>query len=293
MTTARRRIITPPPLRRPALIDDLALTIVGSQAPKRERVDMRFAVHGVAVVLDGRGDCQVDREAPQPVEPPCFFPVYPGPRFRYGPPAGASWDEYHICFLGKGVERLVRWNLIPTDGRVRRLNDATGLAEQFDEVRALIQRGRPGDTDRAILAAEALLVDLCHRRSDRSTPTDADPEIDRVIAACERRLAESIDFERLAAEHAMSYSSLRQRVRRRTGLPPGRYLARLRCEAACKLLSDSPYTVAEIGRRVGIDDPFTFSRTFRRCVGLSPRQYRAQAAPPHARGDEGDEGDGA
>lgn len=276
MTTARRRSITPPPLRQPALIDDIALTIVGSQAPKTERINLRFAVHGVGVVVDGDGDYRVDREARQAVHAPCMFPVYPGPRFDYGPPPGRTWDEYHICFIGAGVQRLVRWRLLPVDGRVHPLNSAEGLPELFEGVRGLIGRGQPGDTDRAMLAAEALLVDLHFRRVDQARASEVDPEMDAVLAECEQRLSEPVDFERLAADHAMSYSSLRQRMRRRTGLPPAQYLARLRCEQACEMLGNTDLTVAEVGRRVGIDDPFTFSRTFRRCVGLSPRQYRQQ-----------------
>jgi AraC-like DNA-binding protein len=60
----------------------------------------------------------------------------------------------------------------------------------------------------------------------------------------------------------------------RTGVPPMLYFTRLRMRHAAELLDSSEATVEEIGGRVGYENPFHFSRAFRRTQGMSPRAYR-------------------
>jgi AraC-like DNA-binding protein len=40
------------------------------------------------------------------------------------------------------------------------------------------------------------------------------------------------------------------------------------------LLKETDEPIAEIGARVGLTDPFYFSRLFRQLVGMPPRLYR-------------------
>ena len=44
--------------------------------------------------------------------------------------------------------------------------------------------------------------------------------------------------------------------------------------AACRLLGDARYTVAEIGHRLGYGDAANFGRAFRRLAGVAPGQFR-------------------
>ena len=46
--------------------------------------------------------------------------------------------------------------------------------------------------------------------------------------------------------------------------------------AARELLLSTTLTVTEIGQRVGIADPYHFSKLFRRHTGTSPREFRAR-----------------
>jgi AraC-like DNA-binding protein len=62
--------------------------------------------------------------------------------------------------------------------------------------------------------------------------------------------------------------------RHQTGMAPIEYFIHLRIRGACRLLDTTTLTVREIGYRVGYEDPYYFSRMFRKLMGLSPRQYR-------------------
>ena len=55
------------------------------------------------------------------------------------------------------------------------------------------------------------------------------------------------------------------------------YVQKTRIRNAQSLLRDTNISIQEVSYSVGIDDPLYFSKTFRKLVGLSPRDYRNQA----------------
>ena len=59
-----------------------------------------------------------------------------------------------------------------------------------------------------------------------------------------------------------------------SGTSPGEYRTGLRIAAAKSMLRNSNLSVYEIAARVGFEDPYYFSRIFKKTVGMSPRQYR-------------------
>jgi len=71
----------------------------------------------------------------------------------------------------------------------------------------------------------------------------------------------------ICPEHA------RRAFARATGKTPLQYLADLRVEEAKQLLARGGLSVKEVAQRVGVPDPFYFSRLFRKTAGLSPQRY--------------------
>jgi AraC-like DNA-binding protein len=79
----------------------------------------------------------------------------------------------------------------------------------------------------------------------------------------------------LAAEVAVSRSSLDSRFREFVGRSPIRYLTEWRMHMAEELLTTTEITIAAIARRVGYDSEEAFSRAFKRAHGRSPSLWRA------------------
>lgn len=57
-------------------------------------------------------------------------------------------------------------------------------------------------------------------------------------------------------------------------MSPKEYLINFRMEKAKHLLCTTSLSVKEISEKVGYNDPLTFSKMFRRCVGCSPKHFR-------------------
>lgn len=98
------------------------------------------------------------------------------------------------------------------------------------------------------------------------------------IAAVRDHLRESLAqphrLETLASAAGVSVPHFCTLFRRLTGYAPIDFLIRQRVQAACKLLDTTSLSIAAIAANVGYEDPYYFTRCFRRIIGISPRAYR-------------------
>jgi AraC-like DNA-binding protein len=94
----------------------------------------------------------------------------------------------------------------------------------------------------------------------------------------DRDYAEQIDIPQLAAGAGYSREHFIRAFRAVYGETPGRYRTRRRVERACELLRSANLTVTEICLLVGFTSLGTFSTRFAELTGVSPSEYRRQAA---------------
>lgn len=78
----------------------------------------------------------------------------------------------------------------------------------------------------------------------------------------------------LAAIFNISYSNMSKLLRANLGYTYGELLLEARVEQAKKLLLTSDKSITEIGYECGFCDSSYFIKMFRKCVGVTPRQYR-------------------
>jgi AraC-like DNA-binding protein len=149
--------------------------------------------------------------------------------------------------------------------------------EQLDVLVDLWNRRATGTLDSGMRAAQVLGFVL----RNLVEPDPADEVRDARIAHVVARL-DDLDTTRasvgdLARLVGMGETSFRIAFTRAIGIPPRRYLEERRVEHAARSLVESGRSIAQISAAVGYDDPYHFSRVFRRVKGLSPRQYRSRA----------------
>jgi AraC-like DNA-binding protein len=78
----------------------------------------------------------------------------------------------------------------------------------------------------------------------------------------------------LAERVAMSRSVFSARFTKMVGKPPLQYLTECRMEKACRLLRQNCAGLKEIALQVGYDSAASFSKAYRRRVGITPGTYR-------------------
>ncbi len=79
---------------------------------------------------------------------------------------------------------------------------------------------------------------------------------------------------RLAEQHGVNRNRLAYVFNKYAGMGPRDYLIQYRLNRAKELLWTNKAPISEIGRAVGITDPFYFSRIFKKKFGISPTEFR-------------------
>jgi AraC-like DNA-binding protein len=123
-------------------------------------------------------------------------------------------------------------------------------------------------------------------RSDETTGwlvAIRDPQIGRALAALHRRPGQRWSVETLAEVANTSRSIFAERFAAVVGMSPVRYLARWRMRLATLWLRDPRITVAEVAARLGYESEASFSRAYKRLLGVPPSAVRAERDAP---GDE-------
>ena len=72
---------------------------------------------------------------------------------------------------------------------------------------------------------------------------------------------------------------LAREFRRRYGCTVGEYIRRLRIEFACRQIATSEDSLVKIALNAGFPDQANFSRTFKRCTGKTPTEFRNTVRP--------------
>ena len=97
---------------------------------------------------------------------------------------------------------------------------------------------------------------------------------DKAIQFMQDNLAHPITLDNIAQSAHLSVSFFSRKFRQDTGYAPIEYFNHLRIQRACQLLHFSNLRVNEVAAQLGMDDPFYFSRLFKKQMGVSPAGYR-------------------
>ena len=115
-----------------------------------------------------------------------------------------------------------------------------------------------------------------HRKGRRPYTADLHARaVQRVISIFRERLDEAITLEEMASVAYMSRYHFNRTFRQITGLPPCRFLTKLRVEAATQMLLNTDNSVTDICLEVGYTSLGTFVRRFSDLLGISPMRLRA------------------
>jgi len=109
---------------------------------------------------------------------------------------------------------------------------------------------------------------------------DKEEDVDMItqsIIHMRDNLSKKLTVEDMAAQHMLSVSHFSSVFRKKTGMPPIDYFIHLRMQNACQQLYASKAKIKVIASELGYDDPYYFSRIFKKYVGVSPEEYRISA----------------
>jgi AraC-like DNA-binding protein len=110
-----------------------------------------------------------------------------------------------------------------------------------------------------------------HSQDDKSQA-----HIERVIAFMRAHLEDNLSLDELAASTSLSKQHLHHLFKQSVGYAPVEYYLRLKMQRAVQLLDLTDRSIKDICLSLGFQDPYYFSRLFKKIMGLSPSAYRNQ-----------------
>lgn len=120
-------------------------------------------------------------------------------------------------------------------------------------------------------------VDLIHTYVLRfAQPWHVDDRLRHLWEAVSADLSADWNLEKLSRQCHFSAEHLRRLCHQEMGRSPMHQVTYLRMERAAKLLVATRDKIEVIAAAVGYDNPFVFSRTFKKWIGWPPSDYRAR-----------------
>lgn len=113
------------------------------------------------------------------------------------------------------------------------------------------------------------------------------PAVREVQHWISERPGADLSVDALAARAGLSPRQFARCFTAETGVTPGRYVDRVRMEAARRELEDTAEGVEQVARSCGYGTPEAMRRAFIRALGVSPAGYRQRFQPPARPGHSG------
>ncbi len=152
---------------------------------------------------------------------------------------------------------------------------STDITESFDRLIETI-RNAEHSTDVLLCAtlAQLILADACRKRQRAVYPVRALPQLQDVLDLMKANQTGSLSIEQMARVTGLSKEYFIRQFKKTLGTTPGNYFLQMKMRTACDWLVNTDLHIQEIAFRLGYEDPFYFSRIFKRLRGISPRQHR-------------------
>jgi len=113
---------------------------------------------------------------------------------------------------------------------------------------------------------------LCVVNSQNSS--ESHTVFERVCNYIHEHYYQSLTISCLAEQNHINRNRLSYVFKKHAGIGPAEYLLKYRINMAQKMLYTSEAPVQQIAQAVGIEDPFYFSRVFKKQFGIPPKEYR-------------------
>ena len=105
-------------------------------------------------------------------------------------------------------------------------------------------------------------------------PSENSEVIKKAMGYISAHFAEKITLDDVAKDVHLNPAYLSTIFKQSTGSSFKEYLTLVRIEESKRLLANTDYAILDVAVATGFDDQSYFSKVFKRCTGLTPKQYR-------------------
>ncbi len=186
------------------------------------------------------------------------------------------WSHRWVFFLpDEDWRTLLRWPEVGPGTFLLRppIAEIATLEGLFKQIQYYRYQNQPLEQRLAKNLLEQLLI-RCYQLAPNPDTALIDSRIETAVAYIRQHYSQDITVAEIANIAGISSSRLAVLFKQQQGVSPLTYRDEIRMSTACDLLFNTRLPITTIAGQVGYSDPQYFSRSFKRCMKQSPRQYR-------------------
>jgi AraC-like DNA-binding protein/mannose-6-phosphate isomerase-like protein (cupin superfamily) len=235
-------------------------------------VGRRINEYQLVYILDGRGQLQMEGQT-YPLESGSVFLLFPDVQHSYHPDTATGWTEYWVGFAGAQVDALLAYGIIAPTRPVLHAGYQASLLGGFQSVFHQVKAQAPLYQFRVCAEILRLLAETLSLERMAVQQTHTQQVVEQAKAFIGLQLQRAFDLEELANEVRLSLAQLNDLFKAYTGMTPYQYCIHAKINRAKEILVGGETSVKEIAWQVGFDDPYYFSRLFKKKTGVSPSHW--------------------
>lgn len=277
----QRMIVLPPDIKKTVtknpLIKGLYLTAIGyyprASYHDRER-RTGSAQHILIYCVDGKGYVQIGKYK-YDLKPNSYFIIPKGVPHHYGTSNSDPWSIYWVHFSGDNASILYSRYTREADPEVQLVPYDEQRIELFNLIFKMLENNY------SVRNMELINIKLLEFLSSFIYNEELYPSyytadhISSSIEFMKENLHRTYSIQELASRLNYSVSHYSDLFKKKTGCSPIHYFNQLKIQKSCQYLYFTDLSIKEICSKTGFEDPYYFSRMFKKLMGLSPSKYRS------------------
>lgn len=270
---ARRSFCTTHPLCKKLYITDIGF-YPRATFHNRERLQ-GCPQHILIYCIKGEGWYQLNGKQFK-VNASQFFILPAGQPHEYGADSKNPWSIYWVHFAGEQADYLSRF-LSPKKTAGPITTGTSPLRHMlFDDILQHLEF--MNNLENIVYANSSLYAFLISfKEIQLETLRKKENPIQEVIKLMKKNVHRNMSLEEMANAVNISPSHLSALFKKKTKYSPINLFTSFKIQKASQLLMESRHTIKTIAYNLGYDDPYHFSRVFKKIMGVSPKKFKENA----------------
>jgi AraC-like DNA-binding protein len=182
---------------------------------------------------------------------------------------------YWLNFKGDLANNFTERLLMKMEDGLAQVGKVDEVIQDFDNLLALGSRGYTAtNVIHAVHVLQQTLSFLALQLRLTDFNNSSTFDIEAVERLMRNNLHQELSLDTLAHYSQLSKFHFSKKFKELTDTSPIQHFINMKIQRACFELDNSALTIKEISENLGYNDPYYFSRLFKKSIGMSPKQYR-------------------
>jgi len=182
---------------------------------------------------------------------------------------------YWINFTGNLANDFAQRLLMKMDSGIAHVGDLNNIFKDFDGLLALGQKGYTAtNVIHAVHVLQQALSFLALQLRLNAFNKSSNFDLEAIEKLMRSNLHLDLNLDTLAHYSQLSKYHFCKKFKELTDSSPIQHFINIKMQKACFELDNSTDAIKKVAESLGYNDPYYFSRLFKKTVGMSPKQYR-------------------